>query len=213
LEIIYEDENIICVNKQAGIPAQPDLTGDVSTFDKVKEYLGKTIYIINRIDRPVSGLILFSKGKKAARLYTEAISDIETNKTYFAVVQKTSIEPQKTIVDYLVKKNNKAYIAKNNPKRKKATLNYQLIGFGERYNFLQVSIDTGRFHQIRVQLANIGAIIKGDVKYGAKRSNKDRSICLHAYKIEMKDPFSNKTLILKANFPDKTLWKELSKFV
>lgn len=209
MEIIYEDSNIICINKQAGIPSQPDLTKDISIYDKVKKRLKNEVYVLNRIDRPVSGIVLFAKNKKAARLYSDSLSESTAKKIYYAIVAEAPKEQELELTNYLIKKNNKAYVARNKGAGKKAILNYRLIGKGDRYNYLQISISTGRFHQIRVQLANIGSIIKGDVKYGARRSNKDRSICLHAYEMSIKDPFSNEELNLKADFPDKTLWKDL----
>lgn len=213
MEIIYEDNNIICLNKKPGIPTQPDKTGSLSLFDNIKSYIKSEVFIINRLDRPVGGVILFAKNKNAAKLYSEALNSNNTEKTYYAIVNNKPLLKEDKIVNYLYKKSNKAYIGKNNSNSKRAELYYNYIGSGERYHFLKINLSTGRFHQIRAQLSNIGCKIKGDVKYGFRRSNKDRSICLHAYKLSFTDPINKTNKKIIADFPDNILWKELSKYI
>lgn len=203
MEIIYEDNNFICVNKKAGVPSQPDLTGDISTFDTVKSYLGSEVYIINRIDRPVSGVVIFTKNKKSVNEFSKLIASNKNDKIYYAIVENEPPQKADILIDALIKKNNKAYISKDKQRGKVSTLVYKYIGSGERYHYLEIVLKSGRFHQIRAQLSNIGCTIKGDVKYGARRSNKDKSICLHAYLYKLG------SLQLIAPFPNTPLWNDL----
>ena len=211
LEIVFENGDIICINKRAGVPSQADLTGDISTFDKVKKHLNYEPFLLNRIDRPVSGLILFAKTKEMAMLYSKFLSDKATIKTYYAIVKNKPVLHENTLENTLMKKGTKTYISKNPKIGKKAVLSYKYIGSGDRYHYLKIKLITGRFHQIRAQLAHIGCEIKGDVKYGARRANKDRSICLHAYGIEIKTSVEKKILSIKADFPDTALWRDLQR--
>jgi len=211
MDIIYEDTNIICVNKPAGIPSQPDKSSDKSAFDFVKSKVKSDIFIINRIDRPVSGIILFAKNKIATNIYSKALAKSSSKKVYYAIVENKPDKNEQELSNFLIKKNNKAYITNKESLGKKAILNFKYIGKGVNYYYLKIELLTGRFHQIRVQLSNIGLNIKGDVKYGAKRANKDRSICLHAYQLDITDPFSGKNLSLKAVFPKNLLWEDLTK--
>ncbi len=209
MDIIYEDNWIIALNKQAGIPVQPDKTNDNSLFDNVKKYLGFEPYIINRIDRPVSGIVIFSKTKESTKHFSRTIQNKETFKTYFAVTENILEDNKGKLEDYLIKKNKKAYITKNTTIGKKAILDYEYFGKSINYHYYKITIKTGRFHQIRAQLANRTCCITGDVKYGAKRSNKDRSIYLHAFSILFYHPFKKKQIIIKADFPDKSIWNDL----
>ncbi len=213
LEIVFENNDIICINKKAGVPSQADLTGDVSVFDKVKKHLKHEPFLINRIDRPVSGLILFAKTRETVRLYSKFLSDKTTTKTYYAIVENKPASLENTLENTLIKKGMKAFISKNPKTGKKAVLSYKYIGSGDRYHYLKIKLITGRFHQIRAQLAHIDCHIKGDVKYGAKRANKDKSICLHAYSIEVKTSNEKPLLTIKADFPDNILWRDLQRYM
>jgi len=213
LEIVFENNDIICINKKAGVPSQADLSGDISVFDKVKKYLQYEPFLLNRIDRPVSGIILFAKTKEMAKLYSKFLSDKATVKTYYAIVENKPVLLENTLENTLIKKAKKTYISKNPNIGKKAVLSYKYIGSGDRYHYLKIKLITGRFHQIRAQLAHIGCFIKGDVKYGAKRANKDRSICLHAYSIEIKTLNKKPLLTIKADFTDTILWRDLQRYM
>jgi len=213
LDIVFENDDIICINKRAGVPSQTDLTGDISVFDKVKKYLKYKPFLLNRIDRPVSGLILFAKTKEMAKLYSKFLSEKTTVKTYYTIVENKPDSPENTLENTLLKKGMKAFISKNPKTGKKAVLSYKYIGSGDRYHYLKIKLITGRFHQIRAQLAQIDCHIKGDIKYGAKRANKDRSICLHAYSIEIKTSNKKPLLTIKADFPDTALWRDLQRYI
>lgn len=209
MNILYEDEWIIAANKQAGLPVQPDKTNDISLFDNIEKHLSYKPFLINRIDRPVSGIVIFAKTKESAKQFSEVIQNEETLKTYFAVTENKLETEKGTLEDYLIKKNNKAYIAKSKKFGKKAILNFEFSGKSINYYYYKITIKTGRFHQIRAQLSNQSCYIKGDIKYGAKRSNKDRSICLHAFSISFHHPFIKKQVDIKADFPDNSIWNGL----
>ena len=209
MKIIYEDKWIICINKPTGIPVQPDKTKDLSLLDNAENHLKSKLFLINRIDRPASGIVIFAKTKKSAKYFSEVIQQKETLKTYY-VITENKLEQEKGILeDYLIKKNNKAYISTDKAKGKKAISNYEFTGKSINYFYYKITIKTGRFHQIRAQLAHRACHIKGDVKYGAKRANKDRSIGLHAYGISFKHPFKKEQITLKADFPNQNIWNEL----
>ncbi len=213
MEIVFENDDIICINKRAGVPSQADLTGDISVFNKVENHLKHKPFLLNRIDRPVSGLILFAKTKEMAKLYSKFLTDKATVKTYYAIVENKPVLLENILENILIKKAKKTYISKNPNIGKKALLSYKYIGSGDRYHYLKIKLITGRFHQIRAQLAHIGCQIKGDVKYGARRANKNRSICLHAYNIEIKTPSEKSLLKITADFPDTILWRDLQRYM
>ncbi len=206
MDILYKDEWIICVNKPSGIPVQPDKTNDISLFDIVEKYLKHKPFVINRIDRPVSGIVVFAKTKISAKHFSEIIQNEETSKIYFAVTENKLKGDKGTLEDYLIKKSNKSYVTKDKSAGKKSILQYEYIGNSINYHYYKIRLITGRFHQIRAQLAKRSCHIKGDVKYGAKRAEKDRSICLHAYELSFYHPFLYKRITLKADFPDKNIW-------
>ncbi len=205
--IIYEDPHIVCLNKAATIAVQPDKTKDLSLLQMAEKHYNKKLYPINRIDRPASGIVLFAKNKKSANKFSQIFKNNNLTKKYLAIVEKKPQIATNTLEDYLIKKNNKAYIS-NNTRGKKAILKYKHIGSSIKYHFLDIELKTGRYHQIRCQLANIDCVIKGDVKYGARRKNKDRSICLHSYLLSFEHPFASETIMLKAELPDEILWNE-----
>lgn len=219
IEVLYEDNHLIAINKQSSDLAQGDATGDSPLADKVANYL-KVKYnkpgnvfvgVTHRLDRPVSGVMIFAKTSKAlARMNQLFKEKAELDKIYWAIVEKRPDVPQGKLVNYLRKDEakNKSFVCdKNTPNAKEAQLEYKLIDESDKYFLLEVKLLTGRHHQIRVQLANIGCIIKGDLKYGAKRSNPDGGICLHARRISFIHPVSKKEVTIVAPVPNSSLWK------
>lgn len=218
MEVVYEDNHIIIVNKSCSEIVQGDKTGDKPLSEKVKEYL-KDKYakpgnvfcgVVHRLDRPVSGLVVFAKTSKALARLNNMFKDKEVKKTYWAIVADKPRNDEAVLEDYLVKneRQNKSY-AHPNPVQgsKKAILDYRVIGKSDRYYLLEVHLHTGRHHQIRCQLANIGCPIRGDLKYGARRSNPDGGISLHARHIEFVHPVSHITVSVTAPIPDEGVWK------
>jgi len=218
VEVVYEDNHIIIVNKSCSEIVQGDKTGDKPLSEKVKEYL-KDKYakpgnvfcgVVHRLDRPVSGLVVFAKTSKALARLNNMFKDKEVKKTYWAIVADKPRNDEAVLEDYLVKneRQNKSYA---HPKpvegSKKAILDYRVIGKSDRYYLLEVHLHTGRHHQIRCQLANIGCPIRGDLKYGARRSNPDGGISLHARHIEFVHPVSHITVSVTAPVPDEGVWK------
>ena len=218
MTVVYEDNHIIVVNKTASEIVQADKTGDTSLSETVKQYLKEKyqkpgnvfIGVTHRLDRPVSGLVIFAKTSKALTRLNEMFRTSEVKKTYWAVVKNAPKEPEGELVHYLARneKQNKSFAYdKEVPNSKKAILNYRLIGHSENYYLLEVDLKTGRHHQIRCQLAKMGCPIKGDLKYGAPRSNPDGSICLHARKVRFIHPVSKELIELEAPLPEGNLWK------
>jgi 23S rRNA pseudouridine1911/1915/1917 synthase len=222
--ILYEDDAVIAFNKPALLPTQPDLTGDTSLLDLVDNYLSKKSYLLHRIDRPTSGIVLFAKTETAAAELNQQFQNRKTQKLYLAVVENaplptesgSTISIKGDLEHFLIenKEKNKTYIAEASKKdAKKAELNYILRGSSDRYHLLEIVLKTGRHHQIRAQLAAINCPIKGDVKYGARRANRDRSIHLHAWKLSFWHPITHKKLDLTAELPNDTLWQFFNKMV
>ena len=218
MTVVYEDNHIIVVNKTASEIVQADETGDTPLSETVKQYLKEKyqkpgnvfIGVTHRLDRPVSGLVIFAKTSKALTRLNEMFRTSEVKKTYWAVVKNAPKEPEGELVHYLARneKQNKSFAYdKEVPNSKKAILNYRLIGHSENYYLLEVDLKTGRHHQIRCQLAKMGCPIKGDLKYGAPRSNPDGSICLHARKVRFIHPVSKELIELEAPLPEGNLWK------
>nr|WP_299031063.1 RluA family pseudouridine synthase [uncultured Tenacibaculum sp.] len=217
LQVLHEDNHIIVVNKRAGDIVQGDKTGDKPLSDVVKEYIKEkydkpgNVFLgtVHRLDRPTSGVVIYARTSKALERLNKMLRDKTIKKTYWAVVQQQPKKASDTLTNYLKKnpKNNKstAYTKEVNGS-KKAILHYKTIKTLDNYSLLEVDLETGRHHQIRVQLSNIGAIIKGDLKYGAKRSNKDGSIHLHARKIEFTHPVSKELIKLTAPTPSDSIW-------
>ena len=223
MTVVYEDNHIIVVNKTASEIVQADKTGDMPLSEIVKQYLKEKyqkpgnvfLGVTHRLDRPVSGLVVFAKTSKALTRLNEMFRTSEVKKTYWAVVKNAPKEPEGELVHFLVRneKQNKSYAYdKEVPKSKKAILDYRLIGRSENYYLLEVDLKTGRHHQIRCQLAKMGCPIKGDLKYGSPRSNPDGSICLHARRIRFVHPVSNELIELEAPLPEGNLWKGFELF-
>lgn len=219
MTVIYEDNHIIIVNKTASEIVQGDKTGDTPLSETVKQYLKEKyqkpgnvfLGVTHRLDRPVSGLVVFAKTGKALTRLNEMFRTGEVKKTYWAIVKNVPNELEGELAHFLVRneKQNKSYAYdKEVPDGKKSVLCYRLIGRSKNYNLLEVDLKTGRHHQIRCQLSKIGCPIKGDLKYGAQRSNPDGSICLHARKILFVHPVSKKLIEVEAPLPDSVLWKE-----
>lgn len=217
IQILHEDNHIIIVNKRAGDITQGDKTGDKPLSDVVKEYIKvkynkpNNVYlgVVHRLDRPTSGVIIFAKTSKALERLNKMLREKTINKTYWAIVKNKPIKEQDTLVHFLKKnpKNNKSTAFKTETEgSKKAILHYKIIKELDSYFLLEIDLETGRHHQIRCQLANIGAYIKGDLKYGAKRSNKDGSIHLHARKIKFTHPVSKEMIVLTAPVPNDVIW-------
>lgn len=222
MTILYEDNHLVIVNKQAGEIVQGDKTGDTPLSDIVKDWLKEkynkpgNVYlgVVHRLDRPVSGVVLFAKTSKALpRLNKMFAEHNKVNKTYWAIVQNRPQEPQGTLTHWLTRqeKNNTARAYDREvPGSKKAVLDYELIASGDRYHLLEIHLHTGRHHQIRCQLAKIGCPIKGDLKYGAPRSNPDGSISLHARTLTLEHPVNHESISVTAPVPDDKLWLALS---
>lgn len=218
MEVIYEDNHIIIVNKAPGEIVQGDKTGDQPLVETVKQWLKEAhakpgnvfLGVVHRLDRPVSGLVVFAKTSKALARMNEMFRDGKVHKTYWAITRNRPEPPSATITHYLksVEANNKSYVtARQNPGAKEARLAYRLIGESDRYKLLEVNLMTGRKHQIRAQLAAIGCPIRGDLKYGDRRSNPDGSISLMARAIDFVHPVSGLHIRLEAPLPPDPLWQ------
>ncbi|MEE0118315.1 MAG: RluA family pseudouridine synthase [Bacteroidaceae bacterium] len=218
MTVLYEDNHLIIVNKQAGEIVQGDKTGDTPLSDIVKDWLKEkhnkpgNVYlgVVHRLDRPVSGVVLFAKTSKALpRLNKMFAEHDKVSKTYWAIVQNRPQASKGTLTHWLTRqeKNNTARAYDREvPGAKKAVLDYELIASGDRYHLLEIHLHTGRHHQIRCQLAKMGCPIKGDLKYGAPRSNPDGSISLHARNLTLEHPVSHERISVTAPVPDDRLW-------
>lgn len=218
MQVIYEDNHIIIVNKTSSEIVQGDKTGDTPLSEIVKQYLKEkynkpgNVYlgVSHRLDRPVSGIVVFAKTSKALPRLNDMFKNGEIKKTYWAIVKNCPKETEGELEHYLVRneKQNKSYAYdKEVPNSKKAILHYRLIGHSQNYYLLEVDLKTGRHHQIRCQLAKIGCPIKGDLKYGAQRSNPDGSISLHARRIKFVHPVSQEKVDIEAPVPSDNLWQ------
>jgi len=216
LEVLYEDNHLIAINKKSGDIVQGDKTGDAPLSDFVKAYIKKKynkvgevfLGTIHRLDRPTSGIVLYARTSKALTRMNKKFREKKVQKTYWAVVDNTPPKNSGTLDNYLQKnqKKNKSYVAKNKV-GKHAVLDYILLKKLNNFYHLEIKPKTGRHHQIRVQLAHIGCIIKGDLKYGAKRSNKDASIHLLAQKLEFIHPVKKESITIVAPAPKDSVWE------
>lgn len=209
IDIIYEDNHLLVVNKRAGDLVQGDQTGDEPLVEIAKSYIGKKynkpgkvfLGVVHRLDRPTSGVVVFARTSKALSRLNAMFQKRETEKTYWAVVEHSPKAKQAQLTHFLVRnpKQNKSYAhPKEVANSKKASLSYKVLAQLKNYTALEIELHTGRHHQIRTQLAAIGCVIKGDLKYGAKRSNPDGSIHLHAYSLVLTHPVKKTTLELRA---------------
>lgn len=217
LQVLYEDNHIIIVNKRGGDIVQGDKTGDQPLSDVVKEYLKDkynkpgNVYlgVVHRLDRPTTGIVMFAKTSKALPRLNKLFSDKDAKKTYWAIVKNLPPKNQDTLTHWLKKnpKNNKSTAhTKEISESKKAVLHYKLLKSLDTYCLLEIELETGRHHQIRSQLASIGCPIKGDLKYGFDRSNPDASIHLHARQLQFIHPVSNANIDITAPLPDDPVW-------
>ena len=221
MNVVYEDNHIIIVNKQSGEIVQGDKTGDTPLSDIVKQYI-KDKYnkpgnvflgVVHRLDRPVSGLVVFAKTSKALSRLNEMFRIGDVHKTYWAIVKKNDIAPEATLTDWLTRneRQNKSYAHNREvPGAKKAVLSYKVRSVSDNYMLLEVRLMTGRHHQIRCQLAHMGCPIKGDLKYGSPRSNPDGSISLMSRRVEFVHPVSKETISVEAPVPNDRLWLALA---
>jgi 23S rRNA pseudouridine1911/1915/1917 synthase len=217
IEVLYEDNHIIAVNKKASDIVQGDKTGDKPLPEFVKDYIKKKynkpgeVYlgVVHRLDRPVSGVVLFARTSKALSRLNEMFREKKVQKTYWAVVKNKPQNPCDTLIHFLLKnqaKNKSKAFSREGNHALRSELSYQLIKSLDKYHLIEVIPKTGRYHQIRVQLSKIGCPIKGDVKYGFDRTNKDKSIHLHARKIDFVHPVKKEPISITAPTPKDVLW-------
>ena len=222
MTVLYEDNHIIAVNKTCNEIVQGDKTGDTPLSEIVKAYIKDKYHkpgevflgVTHRLDRPTSGVVLFARTSKALTRLNEMFKSHEQiKKTYWAIVQGCPKQPEARLENWLIRNEaqNKSYITKPNANNAKiAVLDYRVLVRGENYTLLEINLETGRHHQIRCQLAAIGCPVKGDLKYGDKRSNPDGGICLHARKIEFIHPVSKENICITAPVPNDSLWQQLA---
>ena len=221
LQVLFEDNHIIIVNKRAGDITQGDKTGDKPLSDVVKEYVKDKynkpglvfIGTVHRLDRPTSGIVIFARTSKALERLNKMLREKTIKKTYWALVKNAPKATTDTLTNFLKKdtKKNKSFVYKKEIEgSKKAILHYNIIKKLENYFLIEIDLETGRHHQIRTQLAHIGSAIKGDLKYGFPRSNKDGSISLHARKIKFIHPVSKEEIAITAPTPKDIIWNACS---
>lgn len=221
MKVVYEDNHIIIVDKCSGEIVQGDKTGDKPLSDTVKEYIKEKynkpgnvfLGVVHRLDRPVSGLVVFAKTSKALSRLNDMFRTGDVHKIYWAVVKRRDIAPEGTLTDWLTRneRQNKSYAHEREvPGAKKAVLKYKVRAVADNYMLIEVTLLTGRHHQIRCQLSHMGCPIKGDLKYGAPRSNPDGSISLLSRRVEFVHPVSKETIVAYADVPNDRLWHDLS---
>ena len=224
MEVVYEDNHIIIVNKAPGEIVQGDKTGDKPLSEIVKLWIKEKYNkpgnvfcgVTHRLDRPVGGLVIFAKTSKALSRMNEMFRDGKVDKTYWAITKECPQKEEDTLTHYIstVERNHKSYASLTEKKGAlKSILKYKVLAKSDNYNLLEINLLTGRKHQIRVQLSSIGCPIKGDLKYGAKRSNPDGSISLLARRIEFIHPVSGKTIDVTAPLPEDPLWQAFGKLL
>ena len=222
MQVLYEDNHIIVVYKESGEIVQGDKTGDKPLSEAIKAWIKEKyakpgnvfLGVVHRLDRPVSGLVVFAKTSKALSRLNDMFRKGEVKKTYWAMVQTPPAEPEGTLTNWLVRneKQNKSYAYDHEvPNAKKAILKYKTIGQTEHYTLLEVNLLTGRHHQIRCQLSAIGCPIKGDLKYGARRSNPDGSISLLSRTVEFIHPVSKENISVVSPLPAEKVWDNFRK--
>lgn len=222
MQVLYEDNHIIVVYKKSGEIVQGDKTGDKPLSETIKAWIKEKyakpgnvfLGVVHRLDRPVSGLVVFAKTSKALSRLNDMFRKGEVKKTYWAMVQTPPAEPEGTLTNWLVRneKQNKSYVYDHEvPNAKKAILKYKTVGQTEHYTLLEVNLLTGRHHQIRCQLSAIGCPIKGDLKYGARRSNPDGSISLLSRTVEFIHPVSKENISVVSPLPAEKVWDNFRK--
>ena len=217
LEVLFEDNHLLIVNKKSGDIVQGDKTGDKPLSEVVKEYIKEKynkpgevfLGVVHRLDRPTSGIIIFARTSKALERLNKMLRDRVISKTYWAIIKNNPKKVKDTLIHFLKKnpKNNKSTVfTKKTEGSKKAILHFTIKKKLDNYSLLEIDLETGRHHQIRAQLSFIGSPIKGDLKYGASRSNKDGSIHLHARTINFTHPVSKKTITIISPIPNEVIW-------
>jgi len=220
MQVVYEDNHIIIVYKESGEIVQGDKTGDTPLAETVKAYIKEKyakpgavfLGVVHRLDRPVCGLVVFARTSKALSRLNDMFQKGEVHKTYWALVQNQPALPEGTLEHWLTRneKQNKSYAyPREVPGSKKAILKYRLIGQSERYFLLEINLLTGRHHQIRCQLSAMGCPIKGDLKYGSKRSNADGSISLLSHRIDFIHPVSKEHIVVESPLPVDNIWQNI----
>lgn len=221
MQIVYEDNHLIIVYKQSGEIVQGDKTGDIPLSETVKLYIKEKYHkpgnvflgVVHRLDRPVAGLVVFAKTSKALSRLNAMFRDGEIHKTYWALTKNKPAQQEATLTHWIVRneKQNKSYAYDHElPNAKKAILHYKVIAHSDTYQLLEVQLMTGRHHQIRCQLGHMGCPIKGDLKYGAQRSNPDGSISLLSHKLSFIHPVSKKLIHITSPLPDDRLWQTIA---
>jgi 23S rRNA pseudouridine1911/1915/1917 synthase len=222
MRVVYEDNHVIIVYKESGEIVQGDKTGDIPLSETVKDYIKEKYHkpgnvflgVVHRLDRPVAGLVVFARTSKALSRLNEMFRKGEVHKTYWAITQNEPADEQGTLTNWMTRneKQNKSYAYDREvPGAKKAVLNYRVIGHSDHYHLLEITLLTGRHHQIRCQLSHIGCPIKGDLKYGARRSNPDGSISLLSHRVQFTHPVSGKDIDIVSPLPDDALWQSFGK--
>lgn len=208
--VIYKNNQLIAFDKPAGLPVQADKTGDKSLLQLAEIYSKSKLFLLHRLDRPASGVVLLGKTKTAVAAIAEQFTNRTIGKTYLAVVKDMPPKPEDVLTHFIQKKGktNRSSIKEDaEGGGEYSELKYRLLGSSDTYHLLEIQLVTGRHHQIRAQLAAIGCPIKGDVKYGAKRGNRDRSIHLHAWKLSFRHPVSGELTELVAPLPKDVIWE------
>lgn len=219
--VLYEDNHLLAINKSAGVLVQGDETGDVPLVELCKKYIKEKyskpgevfLGVVHRLDRPVSGVVVFARTSKALERMNELFRDRQTKKVYWALVKNKPKTESGTLVHWLVKneKNNKVTaFAKENKEGQRSELNYRVLKHKADFYLLEVNPITGRPHQIRVQLASMGCVIVGDVKYGDDHPNPDKSICLHARHLTFVHPVKKEIISIEATLPKNEVWNLFS---
>ena len=221
MRVVYEDNHVIIVHKESGEIVQGDKTGDKPLSETVKDYIRDKYHkpgnvflgVVHRLDRPVTGLVVFARTSKALSRLNDMFRNGEVHKTYWAITKNKPAEDEGTLVNWILRneKQNKSYVYdKEVPEAKRAELKYRVIAHTENYHLLEVHLLTGRHHQIRCQLAHMGCAIKGDLKYGAPRSNPDGSISLLSREVAFIHPVSKKEIKAESLIPDDRLWRDIA---
>ncbi|GAB6982994.1 RluA family pseudouridine synthase [Prevotella dentasini] len=221
MKVLYEDNHVIIVYKEAGEIVQADKSGDEPLSETVKRWIKEKyqkpgnvfLGVVHRLDRPVAGLVVFARTSKALTRLNSMFRNGEVHKTYWAIVQTAPYRDEDTLTDWLVRneRQNKSYAYNREmPTSKKSILHYRVIGGTDRYTLLEVNLLTGRHHQIRCQLSNMGCPIRGDLKYGARRSNPDGSISLLSHRVEFVHPVSKLGISVESPLPDDPLWQAIA---
>ena len=224
MRVVYEDNHVIIVHKESGEIVQGDKTGDKPLSETVKDYIRDKYHkpgnvflgVVHRLDRPVAGLVVFARTSKALSRLNDMFRNGEVHKTYWAITKNKPAEDEGTLVNWIVRneKQNKSYVYdKEVPGAKRAELKYRVMAHTENYHLLEVHLLTGRHHQIRCQLAHMGCAIKGDLKYGAPRSNPDGSISLLSREVAFIHPVSKKEIKAESLIPDDRLWRDIAEDV